>query len=212
MSKIRAVLFDLDGVLVDAREWHYESLNRALELFGHTISRDDHLTRFDGLPTSRKMAYLIDQHQFPEGLARLVNDLKQVYTKEQIAVNCHPIFHIEYAVSRLKQDGYKLAVCTNSIRETLDIMLSRSALAPYFDVTLSNEDVGDKPKPDPTVYRMAMEALSVEPGECVIVEDNEYGLEAARAAGGHVLEVGDPDDVRYDAIRACIEQAEGGAA
>lgn len=209
MSKIKAVLFDLDGVLVDAREWHYEALNQALALFGHQISREDHLTMFDGLPTSKKMEHLIEQRNFPEGIAVLVNQLKQLYTKQLIAVHCYPIFHIEYAVSRLQQDGYKLAVCTNSIRETLDLMLSRSALTHYFDLTLSNEDVGDKPKPDPTVYRMAMETLGVRPDECVIVEDNEYGVQAAIKSGGNVLRVADPDEVRFEAIQAFIAKQEG---
>src|SRR2546422_8444783 len=54
-SMIKAVLFDMDGVLIDAKEWHYESLNRALDLFGMAIDRDAHLATFDGLPTRRKL-------------------------------------------------------------------------------------------------------------------------------------------------------------
>ena len=201
---IKAVLFDLDGVLVDAREWHYEALNRALGLFGHTINREDHTTVFDGLPTRDKMKYLIEQRNFPSGLAFLVDRLKQLYTKELIAVNCYPVFHIEYAVSKLKQDGHKLAVCTNSVRETLDLMLRRSSLNKYFDLTLSNEDVKNKSKPDPTIYRMAMENLGARPQECVIVEDNEYGVEAATDAGGHVFRVSGPEKVSYESIKSFI--------
>ena len=56
MTKIKAIVFDMDGVLIDAKEWHYEALNRALGLFGYGISRYDHLSRYDGLPTRRKLA------------------------------------------------------------------------------------------------------------------------------------------------------------
>ena len=58
MSRIKAILFDMDGVLIDAREWHYRSLNEALQLFGKTITRDDHLDNFDGLPTKTKLEKL----------------------------------------------------------------------------------------------------------------------------------------------------------
>ena len=56
--KIKAILFDMDGVLIEAKEWHYEALNRALKLFGMPVSRFDHLTTFDGLPTMKKLELL----------------------------------------------------------------------------------------------------------------------------------------------------------
>ena len=62
---IKAVIFDMDGVLIDAREWHYEALNRALRLFGMEISRTDHLTTFDGLPTRRKLEMLSSTNGLP---------------------------------------------------------------------------------------------------------------------------------------------------
>ena len=52
---IKAIIFDMDGVLIDAKEWHYEALNNALQLFGYKISREDHLATFDGLPTREKL-------------------------------------------------------------------------------------------------------------------------------------------------------------
>lgn len=207
MSKIQAVLFDLDGVLVDAREWHWEALNQALRLFGHEIGREEHLTTFDGLPTRKKLDYLIQHRGFPKGLAPIINQLKQVYTKQLIDRHCFPVFHIEYAVSRLKSEGYRIAVCTNSIRETCDMMLGRSGLLDYFDLTLSNQDCA-KPKPAPDIYVTAMERLGVSPSNTVIVEDNEYGIQAAAAAGGSVLQVSEPADVTYWAIRERIRQVE----
>ena len=65
VTEIRAVVFDMDGVLIDAREWHYEALNEALELFGFTIDRESHLTRFDGLPTRDKLKALSQEKGLP---------------------------------------------------------------------------------------------------------------------------------------------------
>ncbi len=209
MTDITAILFDLDGVLVEAKEWHYESLNRALRLFGYEINRVDHLTTFDGLPTRKKLEYLSVTQHLPRGLHQMINRLKQNYTKEMIAVNCFPVFPIEYALSRLKRAGYGLAVCSNSVRETLDLMLSRSGLDHYFDFTLSNEDCG-RPKPAPDIYVEAMRRLGVTPERALIIEDNQYGIEAAKAAGGRVLEVRDPTEVNYWNIVERIHQVEGG--
>ena len=58
---IKAVIFDMDGVLIDAKEWHYEALNNALKLFGYKISRHDHLVTFDGLPTRAKLQMMTEQ-------------------------------------------------------------------------------------------------------------------------------------------------------
>lgn len=207
MTTIRAVLFDLDGVLVDAREWHYEALNRALRLFGYEINRVEHLSTFDGLPTRRKLEYLSQVKGFPRALHGVVNRLKQQYTHETIAVECRPVFHIEYALARLRRDGYKLAVCTNSIRRSLEQMITCSALAGGFEIMLSNEDC-TRPKPAPDIYLQAMAALGVAPNEALIVEDNQHGIEAATASGAHVLRVTEPADVTYAALADAIRRLE----
>ena len=120
---IKAVLFDMDGVLIEAKEWHYEALNRALDLFGMPISRYDHLTTFDGLPTRKKLEMLSRERGLPHQLHEFINEMKQVYTMEIVHSQCKPTFAHEYALSRLKADGYKLAVCSNSVRQTVLTMM-----------------------------------------------------------------------------------------
>lgn len=206
---IRAVLFDMDGVLIDARDWHYEALNKALRLFGLEISRYDHLHSFDGLPTREKLKMIEEDNYFPEELHGFVNQLKQKYTAEYVQTRCVPTFAHEYALSRLKGEGYRIAVCSNSVRGTIDMMMERSALSRYIDLTVSNEDV-ENAKPDPEIYLRAFEKLSLRPEQCVILEDNKNGIRAARDSGGNVLEVGDPGDVNYWNIASFIRSVEGG--
>jgi HAD superfamily hydrolase (TIGR01509 family) len=204
---IRAVIFDMDGVLINAREWHYEALNRALALIGFEITRFDHLSSYDGLPTRRKLEMLTIVRGLPRELHEFLGDLKQRYTMELVHTRCKPIFQQEFAVSQLKGDGYRLAVASNSVRSSVEAMLSRSNLLPYFDEVLSNEDV-DIGKPDPAIYAAAMSRLSVTSAETLIVEDNEHGVAAARASGAHVMVVDSPDAVALDAIRDHIAAAE----
>lgn len=202
---IRAVLFDMDGVLIDAKDWHYEALNRALDLFGLPIDRQAHLSTFDGLPTRRKLTLLSQTQGLPVGLHSLLNDLKQAYTMELTYGRCRPTFHHQFALSRLKNDGQQIAVCSNSIRATVETMMRLSALVEYLDLIVSNEDVS-APKPDPEMYSKAMERLGRAPHECLIVEDNEHGVQAARASGGHVLVVGSVGDVTYERVAGEIDR------
>lgn len=207
-SQIKAVVFDMDGVLIDAREWHYESLNRALGLLGYEITRYEHLTSYDGLPTARKLRMLTVERGLPAELHGFLNSLKQQYTLELVATRCKPVFHHQYALSQLKSAGYLLGVASNSVRRTVEEMMQRSDLLSYLDVVISNEDV-TKPKPDPEMYLSAMARLGVAAHETVIVEDNENGVKAATAAGAHVLVVEGPDDVTLQAIQARIALAGG---
>lgn len=200
---IKAVIFDMDGVLIDAREWHYEALNRALRLFGQEISRIDHLSTFDGLPTSRKLEMLSESQQLPRELHTFVNELKQIYTIEMVNTRCKPYFPHEYLLSMLKRRGVRLAVASNSVRNSVDMMMQRSHLDKYLDLTLSNEDVL-RAKPDPEIYNLAIKMLGVRAAETVIVEDNEHGLRAARASGAFVMAVRNVEDVHFDAVRAFV--------
>lgn len=207
MTKIRAVLFDLDGVLVDATEWHYEALNRALALFGYTISRYEHLTTYNGLPTRKKLEMLSVEKGLPRGLHGIIARIKQKYTREEILRNCTPVFEKEYMIRQLERDGFLLACCSNAVRESVERMLLASGIIEHFDFLISNEDV-EKPKPDPEMYLRTFAKLGVAPTECVIVEDAEHGVEAARKTGAHVCRVTGFPEVDYDRVRSFIDSVE----
>ena len=206
-TKIRAVIFDLDGVLVDATEWHYNALNRALALFGYTITRYEHLTDYNGLPTRKKLEILSVTKGLPRGLHPLLNAVKQKYTRQEILHNCVPAFEKEYMISRLRRDGYRLAVCSNSIRDSIQLMLEGSGIRDGFEFFISNDEVVH-PKPDPQMYCLALDRLGVSPDEVVVVEDAEPGVQAALGAGAHVCRVGGYQDVTYARVVDFIEKVE----
>ncbi len=209
VAKIKAVIFDMDGVLIEAKEWHYEALNKALRLFGYEISRYDHLVTYDGLPTKKKLEMLSMERGLPKELHQFINDMKQQYTMDLVYTQCKPRFVHEFALSRLKKEGYHLAVASNSIRNTVQIMMEKADLLRYLDFFLSNQDVV-KSKPDPEIYLTAISKLNLTPDECLILEDNPRGIAAARASGAHVLEIGTVEDVNYENIKKAIILAEGG--
>lgn len=207
--KIKAIFFDMDGVLIDAKEWHYEALNKALNLFGMPISRQDHIEIFDGLPTRKKLELLTKERDLPEELHEFINEMKQKYTIEIIHTMCSPCFIHEYALSVLKARGYRMAVCSNSVRHTVELMMQKSELIQYLDLMISNEDVA-KGKPDPEMYLKAMQYFDLKPEECLIIEDNDNGIKAAQASGAHLLVVANTSDVNIDNILLRIRAIEDG--
>jgi beta-phosphoglucomutase len=207
MPKIKAIIFDMDGVLIEAKDWHYEALNKALSLFGMEISRYDHLVTYDGLPTKKKLEMLSAECGLPLQLHEFINNMKQQYTMEMVYAQCKPRFCHEYALSHLKRGGYKLAVASNSIRQTIQVMMEQSALLGYLDFYLSNQDV-KVGKPDPEIYTKAIQKLGLTPSECLVVEDNVKGIQAARASGAWVMEVSEVDEVTYQNISDRIFQIE----
>ncbi len=208
---IKAIIFDMDGVLIEAKDWHYDSLNQALALFGFQIERHEHLTSYDGLPTKTKLQRLSLEKNLPTYLHGFINEMKQQYTMEIIHNRCRPRFNHEYALSRLKAEGYGLAVASNSIRNTVDAMMEKASLQQYLNFTLSNQDV-KLPKPDPEIYATAIARFGYQPEECLIVEDNENGIKAALASGAYLLAVKEVDDVNYENIKNRIAEIEAGAA
>jgi len=209
MNKIKGIIFDMDGVLIDAKDWHYEALNQALDLFGYKISRYDHLVTFDGLPTRKKLEMLSIEKGLPVGLHGFINKMKQKYTMEHVYMKCKPLFNHQYALSRLKNEGYKLALASNSVRITIDMMMEKADLTKYLDFTLSNQDVVNA-KPNPEIYNKAIAKLGFKPEECLILEDNQNGIQAALASGANLLKIGTVYDVTYANIRNRINEIERG--
>ncbi|GAA4680001.1 HAD family hydrolase [Frondihabitans cladoniiphilus] len=205
---IKAVVFDMDGVLVDAKEWHYEALNLALGLFGYTILRTEHLETFDGLPTKSKLEILSAERGLPTGLHKFINEMKQSYTLEMIHTRCRPTFAHQYALSHLKREGLLIGVASNSIRESVELMMEKTALSEYLDVLLGATDVAN-PKPHPDIYLEAVRRLGLDPTDVLVVEDNQNGIAAAKAAGCHVLEVADTHEVNLENIHRRIAEVEG---
>ena len=199
---IKAILFDMDGVLIDAKSWHYDALNMALSHFGYKISLESHLLTFDGLPTKQKLEIMSKTMSLPYGLHNTINKLKQKYTIQISYKKCFPTFNHVFALSKLSKN-YKIAVCSNSIRKTIETLMNLSDLNQFIDLIISNEDVKNS-KPSPEMYQKTFKSLNLKPEECLILEDNDNGIAAALSSGGHLLKIGEPNEVTYNKIKSKI--------
>ena len=187
----RLVIFDLDGVLIDSRELHYEALNDALRKIDpkYIINRDEHLSKYDGLNTTRKLEMLAED----KGLERAYFD--QVWQTKQKATfdllrKLPESKDAQNVFEKLKESGWKVAVASNSIRETVQISLNQIGVLPFVDYYVSNEDV-KRPKPFPEMYWKCMTMLNVLPRNTIIVEDSHIGRQGAMDSGGVLFPVED---------------------
>jgi len=195
---IKAILYDLDGVLVDATEWHYESLNNALqEIAGFIIDRDEHIKTFNGIPTIAKLEILNKQDRLSRDKFNIVWEKKQEKTFEVIENTAT----IDPNKIRLHQNTKNLIkVCvTNSIRKSALLMLEKTGQLEFMDFVISNEDVSI-PKPSPEGYEMAIKKLNIMPKECMIIEDSPKGIEAAIKSKSNVYEVSGYNEVTLENV------------
>ena len=206
---IKLVIFDLDGVLVDARELHYEALNEALADVDpkYVIHRGEHLSTYDGLSTTKKLNMLTKAKGLPKDLHDAVWRLKQKKTVEIIDAFT-PDPRMSQILRRLKKEGYVVACATNSIRETAKLQLIRRGFFEHIDFLYSNQDVS-KPKPSTEMYLRCMLKAGVDPDETVIIEDSHHGRKAALSSGAYLCAVKNSEDVDYDKIRKVIDEANG---
>ena len=194
----------MDGVLIDAQEWHYDALNQVLEIFGYSITREMHEDRYDGLTTAKKLEMLADEAGLPKHIHGMINRVKQDRTLRIAALKCFPNVSHQVLISKLKNKNIKVGVVTNSIRQTTEFMLTYAGILNYLDILVTNQDVG-KPKPNPECYVVAMKKLGVSPEQTVIIEDSPYGILAAKESGAKVVVVASVDEVNLDLLHGVVD-------
>jgi len=194
---IKLVLFDLDGVLIDAKEIHYQALNNALS-DEYKITREEHINIYDGKKTLEKLRLLSETKGLPESNHQSISESKQSFTMKLLN-SLSPIGEIIKLFQELEEQGYRIGVCSNSIRRTVLTALSKSELIHHCSVIVSNEDVKNS-KPHPEMYWKAMSMMGVLPEETLIVEDSPPGLMAAERSSAKYIRVDNPYDVTIDKI------------
>jgi beta-phosphoglucomutase-like phosphatase (HAD superfamily)/dTDP-glucose pyrophosphorylase len=209
MTKL--IIFDLDGVLVDAKQIHFETLNQALweiaQSNKYVISEAEHLSTYDGLKTNQKLELLTQNKGLHTNTYETVWNRKQELTIDTIS-KLKQNTQLIVMFDMLRKDGYKLACASNSIRRSVLVMLSKIGVIEHMDLILSNEDVKNS-KPHPEMYWKAMSMMSVLPEETLIVEDSPHGLLAASRSRANVLRVDNPNDLVYGKIINKIKENKG---
>jgi HAD superfamily hydrolase (TIGR01509 family) len=194
---IKLIIFDLDGVLVNTKEIHYDSLNDALGE-KYNISWEEHLSKYDGLKTNQKLSLLSLEKNLPLVDHERIWIEKQKITLERLST-IEQSKDLIYTLKKLVELGYKIACCSNSIRKTVLMVLSKLGVIEFFDYIVSNEDVSNS-KPHPEMYWKTISYMGLLPEETLIVEDSPFGLLAASRSKSHIMRVTSPEDVTFENI------------
>ena len=200
---VKLIIFDLDGVLVEAKQIHFDTLNKALWEIGksdkYVISEAEHLSIYDGLKTSQKLELLTKNKGLHPDTYETIWNRKQQLTIDAIS-ELQPDNRLIEVFKELNKNGYKLACASNSIRRSVLVMLAKIGIIEYMDLIISNEDVKNS-KPHPEMYWKAMSMMGCLPEETLIVEDSPHGLLAASRSKANIMRVGSPKEVTY--INVC---------
>jgi HAD superfamily hydrolase (TIGR01509 family) len=204
MNKL--IVFDLDGVLIDSKEVHFNALNLALGDIDSkfVISRKEQADIFEGLTTTAKLSILTEMKGLSPSLHKQAWDRKQHYSSKlftSVSEDKELIGLFKY----IRSNGIKIAVASNSIRATLDSCLSSLGVTPLLDYSLSNEDVSS-PKPSPEIYLTCMSHFCTTAKQTVIFEDSEIGLRAAYSSGANrVVEVANRGSITFEVVMEVVE-------
>ncbi|QIL39969.1 HAD family phosphatase [Pedobacter sp. HDW13] len=182
MSKIKALLFDLDGTLIDSEKFHFDCWNTFLCPYNVQIDFKDWLSNYAGIPLPKNAKTIIGRYKIDEDLDGFINRREKVtfegFRTTDIRLMPHALEFVQFAYEK----GLTLAVVTASPKLDVEAVFERNGLAKYFRLFITRSDVS-KSKPDPESYNLCVERLGLQKDECLVFEDTINGVKSAMAAG-----------------------------
>lgn len=200
------IIFDLDGVLIESKDMHFNTLNLALENVhkDYVIDYNDHLENYNGFPTKKKLELLTKKKGLPIHFYEKIQKEKQNSTIEWIKKI--PVDNrLRDVFSKLKNEKNKISVASNSISDTVKTALLSLQLMEFIDCYVSNEDVL-RPKPFPEIYWKCMIRLNFLPTETIILEDSPIGRLGAINSGAYLIPIDSPSNVTIELIQQKIKE------
>lgn len=185
---LQAVLFDLDGVLIDSHVQH----ERAWEDWSAELGKrlpDGFFKRSFGMRNETIIPELLGWSQDPEEIARLSFRKEELYRRQIREKGLEPLPGVLPLLEGLRAAGIRRAVASSTPRENLSVVMEMTGLGTYFQAIITGSDVRHG-KPHPEVFLKAAAAVSANPQRCLVIEDAFVGIDAGRAAGCRVLGVG----------------------
>jgi beta-phosphoglucomutase family hydrolase len=196
---IKAVLFDMDGVIAETEHLHIEAEKQTMLKYGVPITEDE-LHRYTGTTAKEMFTDLIARYKLDTTFEKIFNEKEKIMF-EMLEMDIEPVKGVIELLHKLKEKRVKLAVASSSHRRLVQYILRKLEITELFDSIISAEDIAHG-KPDPEIFLKSAKRLKVDPAECLVVEDAELGVEAAKAAGMKCLGYKNPHSGNQDLSKA----------
>ncbi|MEP2026316.1 MAG: HAD family phosphatase [Reichenbachiella sp.] len=179
---LEAVIFDMDGVIMDSEPIHYETEFEILKRFGVTDYPFSEHAKYVGMRTRDLWAGHIEKYRLDASWKELTIEGDDAYINGLKEKDFDPIEGLIGLLDRIKTSGTKMIVASSASRENIKLVLDKFAITQYFEGYVSSQDV-EKTKPNPDIFLLAAKTLGVDPKHCVVIEDAKHGVQAAISAG-----------------------------
>jgi beta-phosphoglucomutase family hydrolase len=177
---IKAVIFDMDGVISDTEHLHVQAGNQSLKAFNITISKEE-ADSYSGMPDRSLFRLIAEKHGLNTNIDEIIKKKDNILI-ELIVKHLKAVDGSIELIKRVKDNKLKLAVASSTRDETIDLILRKLDVKSFFDVIFSGNRL-DKPKPYPDVFLLTAKKLDIKPEECLVIEDTKNGVQAAKSAG-----------------------------
>lgn len=205
MSAARAVLWDMDGTLIDSEEFHWISWRNTMANEGIAITREQFLASF-GQRNDSIIPQWLGAAATPERIDRIANAKEELYRHLIRRDGISPLPGVAHWIHELHKQGWLQAIASAAPRANIDAVLEALSASHIFQGIVSAEDV-HRGKPDPEVYLVAASRVGALPGSCIVVEDAAAGIEGARRAGMRSIGVThDGNHLQADVVVESLDQ------
>jgi len=202
MEKLKAFIFDIDGVLVDSEHANFISLKRAIEkMFAVDYTEQEEHT-LGPIPTFKKLEYIVEKYSLTVSEEKKQQFLKLKFIElldcfDQITLNPE----VKDIFTFLKEQGYKIAMVSNARKVYIEKIIEELGVSGLVDIFVGN-DFGLKTKPHPDMYNFVIDYFNASPRNCVIFEDSCIGLEAAQRSLANVIQINTNCDLSLELVKA----------
>lgn len=195
MKVANAIIFDFDGLLVDSEWYHFHSYSEVFKRYGHTIDEKEYYKYWTSLGLGARGE--IERHRLDIDPDDIIDAKIPIYTRYCRDGSIRFFPEAREIVELLDAAGKRLAIASGSSTPNIHAILKNEKMTRYFPVVTGKNHV-KKTKPDPAVFRLALEKLGREARECVVLEDAEKGMIAARALGIPVIIIKSKQTKEFD--------------
>lgn len=195
---MKAIIFDMDGVIIDSEPMHKKIEVELLEELGGTVTEEEHMT-YTGTTDEHMWSSFKKKFQLEPAVEDMITSKKERFMDQ---IHTIPLVEgFEDVVKLFHDEGYLLALASSNNRSSVDQIIKQFDLEQYLEVSMSGEDIVNG-KPAPDIFLKTAEKLKVEPEDCLVIEDAKNGVTAAKAAGMKCIGLDNPNSGVQDLSEA----------